>query len=268
MDKPAFIEAAWSIVGRKVSKERLLGDIYETAKTSIGLPIPLEAPAIRMFRLVIAEARSLIHQRNEIEAMADQLLAESQDYKRLRQIPGIGPIIALAILAEAGDLRRFGHHRQFLKFCGLDLSTQQSGTYRGQTRLSKYGNARLRRNLWLAGQVAIRQKENSFRDKFERYIARDRHNADLRPKALTAITAKMARVVHAIIKSGDDYRPFVEGPVLGSGPIKWLASGVGCDSGLPRGSDDESGPVLVDGCAVCADRAAFAEGHAGQTACR
>lgn len=215
LDKPAFIKAAWSIVGRKVSKERLLGDIYETAKTSIGLPIPLEAPAIRMFRLVIAEARSLIRQRNEIEAMADQLLAESQDYKRLRQIPGIGPIIALAILAEAGDLRRFGHHRQFLKFCGLDLSTQQSGTYRGQTRLSKYGNARLRRNLWLAGQVAIRQKENSFRDKFERYIARDRHNADLRRKALTAITAKMARVVHAIIKSGDDYRPFVEGPVPG-----------------------------------------------------
>ncbi|MFG1225739.1 IS110 family RNA-guided transposase [Xanthobacter wiegelii] len=215
LDKPAFIEAAWSVVGRKVSKERLLSDIYETAKTSIGLPIPLEAPAIRMFRLVIAEARSLIRQRNEIEAMADQILAESQDYKRLRQIPGIGPIIALAILAEAGDLRRFGHHRQFLKFCGLDLSTQQSGTYRGQTRLSKYGNARLRRNLWLAGQVAIRQKENSFRDKFERYIARDRHNADLRRKALTAITAKMARVVHAIIKSGDDYRPFVEGPVPG-----------------------------------------------------
>ena len=57
-------------------------------------------PAIRMFRLVIAEARSLIRQRNEIEAMADQLLAESHSYKRLRQIPGIGPIIALAILAE------------------------------------------------------------------------------------------------------------------------------------------------------------------------
>lgn len=215
LDKPAFIEAAWSVVGRKVSKERLLSDIYETAKTSIGLPIPLEAPVIRMFRLVIAEARSLIRQRNEIEAMADQLLAESQDYKRLRQIPGIGPIIALAILAEAGDLRRFGHHRQFLKFCGLDLSTQQSGTYQGQTKLSKYGNARLRRSLWLAGQVATRQKENSFRDKFERYIARDRHNADLRRKALTAITAKMARVVHAVIKSGDDYRPFVEGPVPG-----------------------------------------------------
>ena len=215
LSKEAFIAAAWDVVGRKVAKEVLLGDIYETASASIGLPIPLEAPSIRMFRLVIAEARSLIRQRNEIEKLADELLRDSEDYNRLRKIPGVGPINALTILAEAGDLRRFSHHRQFLKFCGLDLATQQSGAFRGKTKLSKYGNARLRRTLWIAGQVAIRQRENSFRDKFERYVARDRHNADLKRKALTAITAKMARVIHAVIKTGADYRPFDEGPVPG-----------------------------------------------------
>jgi transposase len=215
LSKEAFIAAAWDVVGRKVAKARLLGDIYETAQSSIGLPIPPDAPAIRMFRLVIAEARSLIQQRDMVERLADELLAGHPDYLLLRRVPGIGPIIALTIFAEAGDLRRFRHHRQFLKFCGLDLSTQQSGQFRGQTKLSKYGNARLRRALWMAGQVAVRQRENSFRTKFERYIARDQHNADLRRKALTAITAKMARVVHAIIKSGADYRPFVEEPVPG-----------------------------------------------------
>lgn len=215
LTKEKFVEAAWDVVGRKVSKSQILMDIYETARTSIGLPLPLDAPAIRMFRMVVAEARSLIRQRNEIEAQADDLLRNSRDYQILRQIPGIGPINALTIIAEAGDLRRFHHHRQFLKFCGLDLSTQQSGQYRGQTRLSKFGNARLRRTLWIAGQVAIRQRENGFRHKFERYIARDRDNPDLRRKAMTAITAKMARVVHAVVKSGSDYRPFVEGRVPG-----------------------------------------------------
>ncbi|WWT31901.1 IS110 family transposase [Pelagibacterium nitratireducens] len=215
LTKEEFIKAAWDVVGRKVSKTQILMDIYETARTSIGLPLPLDAPAIHMFRMVIAEARSLIRQRNEIEAQADDLLRHSQDYQLLRQIPGIGPINALTIIAEAGDLRRFHHHRQFLKFCGLDLSTQQSGQYRGQTRLSKFDNARLRRTLWIAGQVAIRQRENGFRHKFERYIARDRDNPDLRRKAMTAITAKMARVVHAVVKSGSDYRPFIEGRVPG-----------------------------------------------------
>ena len=215
LTKGEFVKAAWDVVGRKVSKTQILMDIYETARTSIGLPLPLDAPAIRMFRMVVAEARSLIRQRNEIEAQADELLQHSKDYQLLRQIPGIGPINALTIIAEAGDLRRFHHHRQFLKFCGLDLSTQQSGQYRGQTRLSKFGNARLRRTLWIAGQVAIRQRENGFRHKFERYIARDRDNPDLRRKAMTAITAKMARVVHAVVKGGSDYRPFVEGRVPG-----------------------------------------------------
>jgi len=46
----------------------------------------------------------------------------------------------MTVLDEAGDLRRFRHRRQFLKFCGLDLATHQSGQFRGQTRLSKYVN--------------------------------------------------------------------------------------------------------------------------------
>jgi transposase len=31
-------------------------------------------------------------------------------------IPGIGPATALMIMAEAGELRRFAHDRQFLAF--------------------------------------------------------------------------------------------------------------------------------------------------------
>lgn len=85
--------------------------------------------------------------------------------------------------------------------------------FRGQTKLSKYGNARLRRTLWMAAQVAILQRPNSFHDKFERYITKDRHNTHLRCKALTAIAEKMARTVQAAIKSGKTYHPFYEGAI-------------------------------------------------------
>jgi hypothetical protein len=212
MAKDAFIAEAWDVVGRKVSKARPLGDIYETACSSAALPVPLGSPAIAMFHLILAEARNLVQQGNVIEAHAHELSRHHADYLRLRQVPGICPIHALTILAEAGDLRRFRHHRQFLKFCGLDLATHQSGLFRGQTRLSKFGNARLRRTFWLAAQVAIRQSENGFRDRFGRHIAKDRENKDLRRKAI-AVATKVARVVHALIKTGTDYRPFLEAPV-------------------------------------------------------
>lgn len=203
-----FVEEAWPMIGRKVAKARILADIYETARTSIGLPVAADSAAVMMYRLVIALIRQLIQQRDEIERRSHELLADHRDYQRLRQLPGVGPIIALTVLAEAGDLRRFRHHRQFLKFCGFDLAAHQSGQFRGQSKLSKRGNARLRRAFWMAGQIAVRQRENNFRDKFERYIARDRDNRDLKRKALTAVAAKMARTAHAMIVSETDYRPF------------------------------------------------------------
>jgi transposase len=155
MTKEEFIQAAWEVVGRKVEKSLLLSDIYETAKSSAGLPVSPDSDAIRMFRLMLAEGRSLIRQRNAIEDRAVELLGNRPDYQMLRTIPGIGPINTLTILAETGDLRRFHHHRQFLKFCGMNLATVQSGMFRGRSRISKYGNARLRRSLWLAGQTAV-----------------------------------------------------------------------------------------------------------------
>jgi transposase len=211
MSKEAFIAAAWPVVGRRVSKTELLSDIYQTAKTSVGLPVGPDSDAIAMFRTVLAEGRSLTRQRNEIEARSIERLSGLTDYRLLTSIPGIGPINAMTILAETGDVRRFAHHRQFLKFCGMDLATVQSGMFRGQSKISKYGNARLRRALWMAGQTAVLKPTNSFRDKFERYIARDRLNPHLRRKAYTAIAAKMARTVHAVIKHGEPYRPFFEG---------------------------------------------------------
>jgi hypothetical protein len=57
LSKEALIKAAWDVAGRRVAKARLSGDIYETAQTSIALPIAPDAPAIAMCRLVIAQAR-------------------------------------------------------------------------------------------------------------------------------------------------------------------------------------------------------------------
>lgn len=139
-----FAQEAWTIVGRKVNKRGFLQDLYLTVKQSIGLPVAEESEAIQMFRVILAEHQSLCATRAAIEQQADQVLSGQPDYHRLRTLPGVGPILALTILAEAGDLRRFAHHRQCLKFCGFDLSTQQSGQFRGTSRLSKHGNARLR----------------------------------------------------------------------------------------------------------------------------
>ncbi len=103
-----------------------------------------EQPAVETFRLTLRHFQTLTTLRGEIENLAERTLSCNEDYERLKSLPGIGPIVALTILAEAGNLRRFGHHRQFLKYFGFDLARYQSGSHGGHEQLSKRGNSRLR----------------------------------------------------------------------------------------------------------------------------
>lgn len=205
-----FTQAAWDTAGRKVGKLNWLADFYHAAKNSIGIPISEDLQACKMFRIILQEHLDLCQLREKIELSADEYLENNSDYQRLRTMPGIGPIIALTILSECRDLRRFKHHRQFLKYCGFDLSTQQSGLFRGVSKLSKRGNARLRKSFWLAATIAIRMRENTFRKKFENYIKEDPKNDDLKRKGYTAVAVKMARVAYSLIKANTDYRCFYE----------------------------------------------------------
>ena len=185
-------------------------------------------PELYGFRIQLQRHLQLTAQRNDLEKLSIGILANNPDYHRLQTIPGIGPILALIILAESGDLRRFAHHRQYLSFCGFNLSGSQSGQSKSRYRISKRGNARLRYAFWLAATVAIRQRENSFRRKYETYIAQDRNNADLKRKAYCAIAINVARVAHSLIKNAMDYRGYHDIEIPG-GRIcsmgRWTLSG-------------------------------------------
>lgn len=213
-----FKRAAWPLVGRKVNKSKWVLEVYETATRSIGLDVPDDSIEVETYRMQLRRYQELILQRDALSVRADEILRGRTDYESLRSMPGVGPVLALTILAEGGDLRRFAHHRQFLKYCGLDLAKSQSGQNRGQEKLSKRGNARLRFAFWFAATIAIRMRENSFRQKYERYIQPDPGNADRKRKALTAVAAKMARVAYGLVKRQLTYRCYHE-TALPSGSI-------------------------------------------------
>lgn len=208
--KEEFVKTAWEIVGRKVNKQQFLEEFHEVAEQSIGLPVESTSVAVQTFKLQVQRYLDLTQQRESLESQAEKFLSERSDYKHLRTIPGIGPIVALIILSESGDLKRFSHYRQYLNFCGFNLSSIQSGQRRGGYKLSKRGNARLRYAFWLAANSAIRMTENSFRAKYQRYIQVNPENADLKRKARTAVAYKMARVAHALVKNDQDYRGYFE----------------------------------------------------------
>lgn len=205
-----FVKRAWESIGRKQYKQQFLEHLYQIAERSIALPIPLENQAIETFKIQLGRYIELSEQRLRLEKESERYLQAREDYRHLRTIPGVGSVIALMIIAESGDLKRFAHYRQYLAYCGFNLSSVQSGQRQSGFKLSKRGNARLRYAYWLAATVAIRQNENSFRHKYESYIRKNGCDADSKRKAYTAVATKMARVAHAIVKHNVDYRGYFE----------------------------------------------------------
>ena len=52
---------------------------------------------------------------------------------------GVGALIAVTILAELGDARRFANSRDAVRYCGLDITVKQSDQHRAPGRLSRQG---------------------------------------------------------------------------------------------------------------------------------
>lgn len=86
----------------------------------------------------------------------------------------------------------------------------QSGQRQSKHEISKRGNSRLRYAYSLATTIAIGQRENSFREKYERHIKSSLNNPDLKRKAVVAIACKLARVCHSLVKQNTPYRGYYE----------------------------------------------------------
>ena len=85
----------------------------------------------------------------------DPLLAER--IKRLRTVPGVGPITALTWALEIGDVTRLASVKQAISYCGLCGDEKSSADKVMRTPLSKQRNKHIQRVLVEAAKLAPKQ---------------------------------------------------------------------------------------------------------------
>lgn len=172
--------------------------LISAAEKSVGIKYALDAA-----RIEIDFLRSLI---NEIEATMKALEKDIKDALAKREqflttITGINELLAATILGEIGDIGYFDSPKSLVAFAGLDPSTFQTGTFEAtRNRISKRGNAYLRRALWLAAGAAS-QRNLAIRPFYLKHRKNGRHHFH----AVTAVARKLTHVVWRILK---DNRPF------------------------------------------------------------
>ena len=105
----------------------------------------LQLPAVS--REVVDDTLAVI---GAVESIIDRLDWEIRQRARsdprvrvLTQLPGVGPFTALVILAEVGDVSRFGSARKLASWAGL------TPTVRGSDRVAHYGHISKQGSVWL-----------------------------------------------------------------------------------------------------------------------
>lgn len=149
----------------------------------------------------IAEKTARIIERN---AKLKTLAAESDKARQLQTMPGVGPLTAVAVEAFGPDMAQFKSGRDFAAWLGLVPKQHSSGGKERLGRMTKAGQADIRRLLiigamsrlgWLGQRKIV---EGSW---LSRMLAR-------KPKMLVAIALanKMARQIWAMLTKNEDYR--------------------------------------------------------------
>jgi transposase len=139
----------------------------------------------------IRRGEAIIRQRVELDGQA----------RLLTSIPGVGPLIAMVILAEIGDVTRFPDANHLVSYAGLAPRVRSSG---GKTRLggiTKQGSSALRWALVEAAIVAVR-RPGRLQEMHKRL--RQGKSAAL---AMTACARQLLVVIYHMLTRGDAYQP-------------------------------------------------------------
>jgi len=113
----------------------------------------------------------------------------------LMQIPGVGELTAAAVASRLVS-KAFPTPDAFVAYVGLDVGVRNSGKSIGRVKLSKQGDAELRRLLYISALANLRCKKSVFKDRYNQEIARGRKPT----AALNIIARKIAHICWALQK--------------------------------------------------------------------
>jgi transposase len=156
-----------------------------------------------MLAFLAAQVKQLDSQIAQLEQRMQRLHKANPLSRMLAEVPGVGPIGALS-LALTVDATRFTSGRHFAAWLGLTPKDRSSGGKQRLGKISKAGNERLRQLLVVGAMAVIRAARPGSRIASAWLLKL----LERKPRKLAAVALanKMARIVWAMMTSGEAYR--------------------------------------------------------------
>jgi transposase len=195
------LRAALSEIGLVAERgiEGLRELMQQLEKSSDAIP-----EIMRGALLILAQQwKALDINERALERQIKRTARADQDARRLMEVPGVGPIIASAVVAKVPDVSVFRTARDFAAWTGLTGRDHGTGGKHRPGPISKQGDRMLRTLLINGASSYLRQQRaRGVKDPWLRdLLARRPHKV-----VMVALAAKTARIIWALLFKEERYR--------------------------------------------------------------
>jgi len=163
--------------------------------------LPLSVADRHIIEADLNVIETLDQQIDRLREEIDEIAASWEETQLLMTIPGIGPVLAVTIAAELGQIDRFDNKKEVVSYAGLDPRVRQSGEKETTDSITKEGPPVLR---WALGQGALNVvKYDSSLGNFHTRMKNRKH----KQKALVATARKLLVWIYAMLTKQEEFDP-------------------------------------------------------------
>lgn len=190
--RDARAERLWQLLKRRATLVKTRTQLRQSLRDVEVAEVQIEALLVQ-FAATIRELERALH----AEAIE---LGWGEAVRRCQALPGVGALTAVALVV-AFHRGAFARVDAFIAYLGLDVRVRDSGTLRGQRKLTKRGDPEVRRLLYNAAMAARR---NPLWEPY--YVALTQRGLST-TAALVALGRKLARVCFSLLKQNATFNP-------------------------------------------------------------
>jgi transposase len=157
---------------------------------------------LKQLRVAMSHAEKQLRQAQlRLRQFAKKAPAREREARELlRSAPGVGEVVSEVVLAELGDVKRFGSAKKMCAYSGLVPARRESAGKAKDLGISKQGSSFLR---WIMVQAAWQAIRVSL--KWQAVYEETRKRRGTR-KAIVAVARRLLAVLYTLLRTGQAYR--------------------------------------------------------------
>jgi transposase len=209
--RASLVEARTSLVNAVRGFAKALGERLPSCDTdALGVEKMEELPEQlrESLRPLLEQVESLTEKIKESDAKIEQIARmQYPETELLRQVSGVGTLIALTFVLTVEDRERFQKSRDVGCYVGLRPKQSESGQSQPQLRITKEGDRYLR-TLLVQGAHCVLSRRGPDTDLKRWGLQLAGHGGkNAKKRAIVAVARKLAILLHRLWVTGEVYEP-------------------------------------------------------------